>query len=152
MIYWLKYLVHFFTSNSRHGTHSPFVYALADSCIYANRENSSKTSSSYKALIDDILQFYNISLDDTEADRSSKAQVIFIESTPIDEILILQQQNFMLFVEGIHLNAANEKKWKSIYQSKETVVTIDLFHFGIVCYRTEQPKEHFKLRFPFWKY
>src|SRR5690606_3191570 len=34
MRYYFDYIYHFLVSNSRHGTHSPFVYALTEKVIY----------------------------------------------------------------------------------------------------------------------
>src|SRR5690606_31867249 len=35
--YWLDYLQHLLKANTRHGTHSPFVYRLLDEVVYPRR-------------------------------------------------------------------------------------------------------------------
>src|SRR5690606_36745136 len=36
--FYVDYLIHFVCSNSRHGTHSPFVYGLVDKVFYGKRQ------------------------------------------------------------------------------------------------------------------
>lgn len=141
MIYFLKKIKHFITSNSRHGTHSPFVYALTDELIY----NKNITRS--KSLIGDIIGYYN-----RKGVESSSFLITDFDQHCLDDLLALQDSYFMIFVKDIHQKATHRKIWKSMQEHKDFVVLIDLFEFGIICKRKEQPKETFKLRFPYWFY
>jgi hypothetical protein len=40
-----------------------------------------------------------------------------------------------------------KQAWSSIKNHEAVTVTIDLFAFGIVFFRREQEKEHFKIRY-----
>ena len=154
MRYYYKLVQHFLCSNSRHGTHSPFVYRLAEKVIYSKSSSSScSTLSKAASLMSDIASFYGMPI--IEAQTKVKGEGIFkvaIDSLRMEQLYALQKDYFMVLVTGIYTTRQAEKKWQQIVADKATIVTIDLFHFGIVCYRREQPKEHFRLRFPYWKY
>jgi len=58
----IDYIVHFFRSDTRHGTHSPFVYALIDECIYRSAPRaSSELQKHFGALKmdDELLEGYD---------------------------------------------------------------------------------------------
>jgi len=157
MFYRWKQILHFFTSNSRHGTHSPFVYELAEKVIYAkqkNAEGNTPTKHTVKhRLIADIAAFYTLQLQHTITEPSmDKACYIPIDKTSAEAVEELQHRFFMVFLDDIHRNTANEAVWDAICRSDAVLVSIDMFHFGIVCYRPGQRKENFKLRFPFWRH
>lgn len=128
------------TSNSRHGTHSPFVYALADELIY---NKSVKRSNS---LMEDIITYYGQKGVDTKSFLT-----IDLEECNVEELADLQNEYYMIFVEHIH-HGQSERKWKQMQKDTRFIVLIDLFHFGIICKRKEQHKDTFKLRYPFWFY
>jgi len=52
----------------------------------------------------------------------------------------------MLIVNRIHDHPENNKDWESLKKLEEVRVTIDLFYCGIVFFRKEQAKEHFKIK------
>ena len=52
----------------------------------------------------------------------------------------------MLLLDGIHKNRQNFEKWMQLKELKHVRVTIDLFYCGLVFFRKEQEKEHFKIR------
>lgn len=137
-MYILQKISHFLTSNSRHGTHSPFVYALADELIYNRNIVRSKS------LMEDIITYYN----SKGIEKSSFLITDFNKHSFVD-LLTLQDSYFMIFVKDIYQKASHRKIWKTMQAHKDFVVLIDLFEFGIVCKRKEQPKENFKLRYPY---
>lgn len=53
--------------------------------------------------------------------------------------------SFWIF-DDIYLNQEMQEAWKIIKKRPEVIVTVDLFHLGIVFFRKEQAKEHFKVR------
>ncbi|WP_225551868.1 hypothetical protein [Sphingobacterium bovistauri] len=140
MSYLIRKIKHFLTANTRHGTHSPFVYELADELIYNKHV---KRSSS---LIQDIQDYYNTK----GIDPSSFVVTDFLEYKP-DDLLKLQNDYFMVFVKNIHLNQSLVY-WECMQKSEGFIVLIDLFEFGIICKRKEQPKENFRLRYPYQYY
>lgn len=52
----------------------------------------------------------------------------------------------MLLISGIYKNKQRKVAWQNIKELPEVTVTIDLFHCGLVFFRREQAKEHFKVR------
>ncbi len=126
------------TANSRHGTHSPFVYTLADELIY--NKNISRSVS----LIDDIQRYYMQQLHKQKQDFL----VISLKDRSVDEIAVLQDDYFMIFLQDVH-RGETESRWTAMQTDPRFIVLIDLFEFGVLCKRTEQPKETFKLRYPY---
>lgn len=141
MSYFFRKIAHFLSSNSRHGTHSPFVYTLTDELIY--NTNISRSVS----LMDDIQDYYIQKWNK----RKDDFLVTSLNENSLEDIAVLQDRCFMIFIEKIYHKDAL-KQWQAMQSDKRFVVLIDLFEFGIVCKRTEQPKETFKLRYPYHLY
>jgi predicted O-methyltransferase YrrM len=56
--------------------------------------------------------------------------------------------NDSLFIfDDIYWSKDMKKAWRTIQQQEQVTVTIDLFAMGLVFFRKEQEKQHFKLRF-----
>ena len=53
----IQFLRHFFRSKTRHGTHSPFVYALIDQCIYQSIEIPTEVRVNFEKLKKDVRSF-----------------------------------------------------------------------------------------------
>ncbi len=49
--------------------------------------------------------------------------------------------------DDIYWSAEMAEAWKQIKAHPQVMLTIDLFYVGLVFFRTEQPKQHFTLRF-----
>jgi hypothetical protein len=47
---------------------------------------------------------------------------------------------------NLHQNKDREETWEAIKQRAEVSVTVDTYHFQLVFFRREQPKEHFIIR------
>ena len=52
----------------------------------------------------------------------------------------------IIVVEGIHRNKEVQKWWKSIVESTETVVTYDLYSYGLLYFNRERRKQHYTLK------
>jgi predicted O-methyltransferase YrrM len=48
--------------------------------------------------------------------------------------------------DDIYWSAEMKKSWQEIKNHPDVTITIDIFHMGIVFFRTKQPKQHFVLR------
>ncbi len=48
--------------------------------------------------------------------------------------------------DDIHWSKEMEQAWEYIKNHPKVFITIDLFHFGLVFFRTKQPKQHYILR------
>ncbi|MFN4144648.1 MAG: O-methyltransferase [Runella sp.] len=60
--------------------------------------------------------------------------------------------NDTLFVfDDIHWSEEMEAAWEQIKNHEAATVTIDLWSVGLVFFRKQQAKQHFVLRWPFWK-
>lgn len=152
MRYFWKGLKHFFSSNSRHGTHSPFVYRLADEVVYAKGRLYSEEAGRSQRLIADIVEFLALEVT-TDINERGKGKALLTSVINIrdKDIVDLQQEYGMLILTDIYKKPSYEHLWKEVVRSSDVIVSIDFFHFGLVCYRKEQAKETFKLRFPYWR-
>lgn len=147
------YIYHFLISNSRHGTHSPFVYALADQVIYQKdyeRKGEVAVPASIpahqKELIKNILSFWGIAkLGDDWNDV--EAEAYWLEKLPAldDALFQVLTSGKPLFVKNPY-SRQNRAHWRHLLQKKEVTVSINLFHFGILLHRPVQHKEDFLLR------
>lgn len=55
-------------------------------------------------------------------------------------------ENSVFVLDDIHWSAEMERAWEAIKAHPQVVLTIDLFHVGLVFFRRNQPKQHFLLR------
>ncbi|AQS93459.1 hypothetical protein BXQ17_04880 [Polaribacter sp. BM10] len=57
------------------------------------------------------------------------------------------KHNDSIFIfDDIYWNQEMQEAWLKIKNDKNVTVTVDLFYFGLVFFRKEQAKEHFKIR------
>ena len=156
MMYHLELVRHFFCAHSRHGTHSPFVYDLADHVIYSNRINTTQhevvidcdwdATPKYIRLVIEILSYLgSFSLSDFRKDGS---YWVNLKKDNIFELIKRVESGQLLVVHEPHLEF---EKWSELINNEIVIVSIDLFHFGLVLNRNEQRKENFNLRFPYWR-
>ncbi|TVZ55182.1 putative O-methyltransferase YrrM [Lutibacter sp. Hel_I_33_5] len=55
--------------------------------------------------------------------------------------------NYSFFIfDDIYWNSEMQEAWKEIKNHPKVTVTVDVFYFGVVFFRKEQAKEHFKVR------
>lgn len=148
-----RYIRHFLEANSRHGTHSPFVYALAEQVIYKRSAYRDEKVKGYKGLLHEIAEYFSVTYSfDPSVSSEDKALWLRDGRISVDVLALLQHQFRYVVIENIHNSAKDRARWNILQRDSRFVVTIDLFFFGLLFYRTEQPKQHFKLRYPFWKY
>lgn len=159
----LSYLSFYFTSSNQHGVHSPFVYDYITECLY--KKTKLKVPVSLKILVKSISYFEYKAIrlvDEKEgvkekikticpnsAFTQNKADIIFssialLEFKELDPMYL--QNNTLLLVDYIHKNKNNFKHWEELKKLDQVSVTIDLFYCGVVFFRKEQAKEHFKIR------
>ena len=56
-------------------------------------------------------------------------------------------ENSVFIFHDIYWSPEMEKAWKAIIAKKEVRLSIDMFYFGIVFFKNNQPKQHFILKF-----
>ncbi|HMR18877.1 MAG TPA: hypothetical protein PKA53_06235 [Sphingobacterium sp.] len=138
-------------SNSRHGTHSPFVYALAEKVIYKGQTKKYSGIVKYHRLADEIANYFGVEYTSSPRD-SGEAKALYLQDSDmsIDELADVQHDFCYIVLMGIY-KENNRRRWRQVCDDERFIVTIDLFFFGLIFYRTAQPKENFRLRFPFWR-
>ena len=63
------------------------------------------------------------------------------------EILLKQATNESVFIfDDIYWSPQMTEAWQEIIKHPKVTVSIDAFYWGIVFFRSEQPKEHFNIR------
>ena len=167
MLYKLFAFIKFrLSSSNQHGVHSPFVYRFITKCLYA--APNYRILKSHNILVKTIAYFglgqvhlvpANIAvqkeitkyLKGVSFTNTSK-ELIFIErldKATVDEFIVHNYNlanDTVVFVDGIYQTANTHKLWENIKELKQVRVTIDLFYCGLVFFRKEQAKEHFKIR------
>lgn len=142
---------HYLSSNSRHGTHSPFVYKLADKVIYNNSSTAVSLKGGDKSdhLIQEVVAYLqSVSTVPMAIEKLDLKDSCF----EVSEILEIQNSSQVVILKNIYKTRGSKQLWANLLANTNIIVTIDLFHFGVLIRRTEQPKENFKLRFPYSKY
>lgn len=75
--------------------------------------------------------------------------LIYLDSPTVDFLSIHQSKinnDSILLIENIYGNLDATAIWKSLKQNEMVTVSLDLFYCGILFFRKEQVKEHFKIR------
>lgn len=62
------------------------------------------------------------------------------------KLLITKNNNTTLIFNNIYTSAEMQQAWHVIKNHQEVTVTVDIFCFGLVFFRQEQAREHFKIR------
>lgn len=151
MQYLWRLFFHFFSSNSRHGTHSPFVYRMADEVIYVQTKNTF-TGDRRQVLLLDLAAYFEVEYSLSCCEQGmDKAWIVDETVSDIEQLAALLMQFKYLVIPDIYKYERRKKLWDSIGRDSRFIVCIDLFHYGLVFYRKEQNKEFFKLRFPYWR-
>ena len=63
-----------------------------------------------------------------------------------EEALKKIHNDSLVIMEGLHWSKEMNQAWEEIKVNKNVTVTIDTFYLGLVFFRKEQNKEHFKIR------
>lgn len=158
MRYYFHYIRHFLSSHSTHGTHSPFVYALADQAIYQHMDVAAVrgielVSAAYRPLVLRLLSYLGkTSIVDLHAADAGFGDVLLLSAAELDKCTVEKylSHGFIILVEDLYISKGNKKSWEGIVKRPEVTVSIDLFHVGLLIKRQGQFKEYFKLRYPYW--
>lgn len=159
MRYYWDLIRHFFVSNSRHGTHSPFVYGLASRVIYHVSRVQPHTvkvppgfNPKYRRLLLDILIYMDVKeLGYLEQSDQVDALIVDLRKNSSDEVTQAIRQGKIVVVHEPFQSRETKQIWQQLVQSTDVVVSINLFHLAFLLHRRGQRKENFILRYPFWK-
>ncbi|WP_396638378.1 hypothetical protein [Maribacter sp. R77961] len=156
----IKFLL---SATNQHGVHSPFIYQFVTKGLYRKgTKNYSKTEN----VLFKCIAYFNYTQIDLVNDSNElkiKLNTIFqglnynnipfdliyadITSKPFKSIATQNIHNSsMLLLESIYKNKQQTKRWEAIKKLEKVTVTVDLYYCGIVFFRREQAKEHFKIR------
>lgn len=163
-MYRLKaHINHLLTATNQHGVHSPFVYSFVTRCLYAKPKfEGSKTMG---VLLKSIAFFKIKTLDlitknkaierkigkefDLRIGQQKCYDLIYVDEA--SKVKLKAQKNSIhndsiLLIDNIHTTKDTTELWNSLKQNTTVTVSIDLFYCGLLFFRKEQAKEHFKIR------
>ncbi|KAA2218095.1 MULTISPECIES: hypothetical protein [Maribacter] len=159
----LSYLKFIIRSSNEHGVHSPFVYNFLTKGLYTKRQRHIPLE---EHVLTKAISYFNYkSIGFVDADDYIKDKLVAnfdhltFDTLPLDVIYVgvngtlfksiskaSYHNDTMLMINGIHKNRERKVSWERIKKLPEVSVTMDLFHCGLVFFRKEQAKEHFKIR------
>ncbi len=151
-----------FTSTNQHGVHSPFVFDFVAKGLYQKSaifeqhkihitaKNLSKKELKILQKIGDYFEVEHVYTHPKELENSLENDYKILFINDIENFYLNDSfsamPNLCLAFYGIYANPKTQQLWKSICKNKQATVTIDLYYFGLVVFRKEQEKEHFKIR------
>lgn len=151
MRYYFDYIYHFFVSNSRHGTHSPFVYALTEKVIYNPNykgqnfvEFPEGFKPNYIPLLKKIWSFWEVNTLSKDL-QDMGAQSYWIDGKEDADVILSLIDAGKIIV--FHEPYQQKRLWKKLIADPRVTVSINLFHFGILLKREGQRKQDFLLRY-----
>ncbi|WP_291865781.1 hypothetical protein [Maribacter sp.] len=151
-------------ATNQHGVHSPFVYSYVTKCLYSKEKITSvksieillKTLDYFKSenlKIDPKSQFYKNQIKKRFNNLKTDAQVydaIYMNDCSMWSKTFQKKEiknTSWVFINNIHNSKESTSLWDKIIALEEVTVSIDLFYCGILFFRQEQEKEHFKIRY-----
>ncbi len=162
MLKTVQYLAHQLTAKNHHGVHSPFVYGFLTQCLY--KKPAVKQPKSTQVLLK-CIPYFNIRTARLVTSNNGNVlpyithKGIVIDSDPPYDLVYFEDpslissdlvkamhNNTLFFVDEIHENKHNSEIWHQLITDPIFTVSIDLFCCGLLFFRREQEKEHFKLR------
>lgn len=163
MYRFISYLKFLLSATNQHGVHSPFVYGFVTKGLYLKGNKNLSIAENVVAKSISYFSHKNICLT-KDADRFKlKLNVIFEnldyatfpfdiiyanalkeDPTPIGEEYFHNET--MLIVTDIYTNKKTHAMWNRLKDKEHVRVTVDVYHCGMVFFRKEQAKEHFKIR------
>ncbi len=162
----IPYLKFLWSSTNQHGVHSPFVYGYVTKCLYAKQLSKDSTVKDVLFKSIGFFGYKNVCFVGMGSEFQNAVLKMYpsirLDTPPYDLIYIdkLNAGNISTYIEGnkeihndtavlingIHENKEVETLWEVLMHSGEIRVTIDLFCCGVLFFRAEQAKEHFKIR------
>ncbi len=158
MLFKIRTYLHFLkTSTNQHGVHSPFVYQLITRGLYVKNpklsEDVGACTQQQKSLISKLLQYFKPNRKIVLKDNVNALNGIY-------DCIIFQKPSISLFSDSLshayndtlfifkspYQDRTNYKVWNTLIKDNRVIVSIDLYHLGLVFIRKEQPKQHFVIR------
>lgn len=132
-----------------------FLVRLGDYFKHHKRILSKNTPTSHKRALG--LQAKPLQFKTTENLRAYLTEIskypslIYLDSTAHEEAALSQifkscHRDSLIVMPSIGQHQKQQQQWKQLKAAPEVSVSIDLFHWGLLFFRTEQPKQHFTIR------
>lgn len=163
MYHIIAYIKHTITATNQYGVHSPFVYRLLTTCLY--RKPTYKGAKSENVLLKSINYFKlkNIKfhepnehiekriMKEFKVEKSEKHSydLIYFKTPNTINTTDLKDKvhnGSLVFIHDIHKDKSTTQSWNSLVEDLQFNVSIDFFYCGVLFFRKEQVKEHFKIR------
>ena len=166
MFPFLSYIKFLLRSTNQHGVHSPFIFQYLTRCLYR------KPARHKNKAVDVVLKsipYFKVKTVFLPAKESSVRSLldeayprlrygpppydlVYVPEPDLDMIMKTTQaepvvhNNSLCILAHIHENKKARKQWERVKSMEHVRVTIDSFFCGMVFFRKEQARQHFKIR------
>ncbi len=157
-----EYLKYKWKAKGRHGTHSPFVYALIEDVLLNNKQDVNRTALSfpqvdgyYQKLLQRIAGYYGyqslLTVPTNGAIPTPQLYDILLvdaeHANSLFQYIKALQQDGMVVVANIHTTVARSMAWRAICANEEVRMSIDLYGTGLLFFKQAfKEKQHFVLQ------
>jgi predicted O-methyltransferase YrrM len=120
----------------------PETIAIAQNLFIKNQlKNIKLVVGDFSDTIPKIIQNKQFDLVYFDGNHTKEATLEYFE-----RCLLTTHNNSIFIFDDIYWNKEMIETWSIIKQHRKVIVTVDVFYYGIVFFRKEQEKEHFKIR------
>lgn len=168
----IAYIKFLFSATNEHGVHSPFVFSFLTQGLYA-KEPQWKGMSKKEAFIARVLAYFKpekgcvcsskvlegvpqaasvFEMTTWDTCKLDEVDLLLLDETSVlDESQLLRElsnlkNDAFVLVDRRAKTAEVAVLWDALVESKTTTVTLDFYYFGLAFVRSEQLKQHFRLR------
>ncbi|WP_270088259.1 hypothetical protein [Sphingobacterium sp. SYP-B4668] len=135
------------------------MYRLTDEVIYRKSgpllpraELPKDFKPKYAGLLSEMLAYLGVDqLCHVERASSTDALLVNLTDVQLDEVIKLMNARKLVVVDRPFATPISTDRWNRLVFDQSVVLSINLFHFGILLYRDGQQKENFVLRYPYWR-
>lgn len=130
---YLQYLKHKFTAKTRHGVHSPYVYAFVEQVL--NDYTSFDTPAKFNNFFGEGKIRYL-----PGAYPKHWHQLVLHELNNAHNDLVIA-------IPNIHASSLHDKEWQKLIEMPEVKLSMDVYEYGLLLFRNEfKEKQHFAVK------